>query len=324
MRSRLLVRQLPIVRRLVLALLLGLLFAGKSAAEPLPGQIVADESGYLKRHQGRHVFICGPGDPEGFLYRGNLQADQTRDGDQVQLIRRLLEYGGNCLYLQAVRSHGGDGTADHNPFREHDPSQGIQPAVLEQWESWFQLLDEHGMLIYFFFYDDSSDPWRTGDDVSEQEAAFVRQIVQRFQHHRHLIWVVAEESEEALSPVRAQKLARLIRATDEHQHLIGNHHHSGTDFKAYQPETAFDHYAMQLNICGGGRLPADANCLRSGCWKVPVDLRGKYDDSTDGGRMASAGMDGFHGRGDADAVGNGRGINARCRLATVPNSLRIF
>ncbi|MCB1096531.1 MAG: serine hydrolase [Verrucomicrobiae bacterium] len=219
-------------------------------AEPLPGQIVADADGpgFLRRHLGRPVFICGPGDPEGFLYRGSLRDDGTREGDQLKLIRRLLEHGGNCLYIQAVRSHGGDGTNDHNPFVNHDPSLGVNLAVLEQWESWFTLLDNHGILIYLFFYDDSSDPWKSGDDVSELEAEFIRTMVQKFQHHRNLIWVVAEESEEALSPVRAEKLATLIRAEDKHQHLIGNHHHSGTQFKSYRPDTAFDHFSMQLNV----------------------------------------------------------------------------
>lgn len=217
--------------------------------ELLPGQIVADKEapGYLLRHQGRHVFVCGPGDPEGFLYRGTLQSDGTRDGDQAQLIRRLLEYGGNCLYVQAVRSHGGDGEKDHNPFVANDHRKGVNPAVLKQWETWFQELDEHGVLIYCFLYDDSSDPWKTSG-VSDQEKEFVQTIVRAFKHHRNLIWVVAEESEEALSSARAEALAQIIRSEDEHQHLVGNHHTSGTKFKSYTDDSAFDHFAMQLNV----------------------------------------------------------------------------
>ncbi|MCA9217698.1 MAG: hypothetical protein KDB27_31730, partial [Planctomycetales bacterium] len=129
----------------------------------------------------------------------------------------------------------------------NDPSRGVNQVVLDQWESWFQILDDHGVLIYFFIYDDSSDPWKTAD-VEKAESAFVQTIVRSFKHHRNLIWVVAEESEEALSPVRAEQLARLIKAEDNHGHLIGNHHHSGTVLKGHSQDSAFDHFAMQLNV----------------------------------------------------------------------------
>ena len=62
----------------------------------------------------RPRFFCGPGDPEDFLYRGALLPDGTRDGDQDAIIRKLLENGGNTLYIQAVRSHGGDGAPSQN------------------------------------------------------------------------------------------------------------------------------------------------------------------------------------------------------------------
>ena len=80
------------------------------ADAPLPGQIIADPEhpSWLMRHGGEPIFICGPGDPEGFLYRGEEKPDGTRDGDQTQILRKLEEHGGNCLYLQAVRSHGGE------------------------------------------------------------------------------------------------------------------------------------------------------------------------------------------------------------------------
>ncbi len=220
------------------------------ADTPLPGQIIADPQhpAWLMRQGGEHVFICGPGDPEGFLYRGKERPDGTRDGDQKEILRKLEEHGGNCLYFQAVRSHGGDGTADHNPFLGHDPARGINPAIMNQWESWFQEMDEHGILIYFFFYDDSSLVWKSGDEVTEQEEAFIRTLVRRFKHHRHLIWVLAEESEEAFSQKRAEALGRIIAEEDDHGHLIGNHHHSGTTFKSYSRNGPFTHYAMQLNV----------------------------------------------------------------------------
>src|SRR5262245_5635833 len=120
--------------RLSLAILALLATLAPAAAQPpgterpLPGQIVIDPEHHewLKRQGGRHVFICGPGDPEVFLYRGRRKADGTRDGDQVQLIQKLIEHGGNCIYLQMVRTHGGDAKEDRtqNPFVDSDPAKG--------------------------------------------------------------------------------------------------------------------------------------------------------------------------------------------------------
>ncbi|MGI8782934.1 MAG: hypothetical protein ACR2L2_04680 [Acidobacteriota bacterium] len=86
----------------------------------LPGQIIVDPDHphWLKRHGGKHVFICGPGDPEDFLYVGRRNPDGTRSGDQVDRINKLVAHGGNCIYMQSVRTHGGDAKADktQNPF----------------------------------------------------------------------------------------------------------------------------------------------------------------------------------------------------------------
>ncbi len=41
------------------------------------------------------LFLCGPGDPEDFLYRTDQQA----------FIDRLVANGGNTAYVQVVRSH---------------------------------------------------------------------------------------------------------------------------------------------------------------------------------------------------------------------------
>jgi hypothetical protein len=78
-------------------------------AKPLRGQVVIDPKypAWLKREGGSHLFICVPGDPEDFLYRGRRNPDGTRAGDQMALIDKLAQYGGNCIYMQIVRSHGG-------------------------------------------------------------------------------------------------------------------------------------------------------------------------------------------------------------------------
>ena len=47
--------------------------------------------------------------------------------------------------------------------------------------------------------------------------------------------------------MRVQAIAAVIRQADEHGHLIGNQHHSGTVFKAWQEGGALNHFAMQLS-----------------------------------------------------------------------------
>ena len=174
---------------------------------PRAGQIVIDPEHpqSLMRQGSGHVFICGPGDPEDFLYAGRRNPDGTRDGDQVQRIRKLIEHGGNCIYLQVVRTHGGDAGPDRtqNPFVDSDPARGLDEDILDQWEEWFTLMDRNGILIYLFFYDDGSLIWDTGDRVGPEERAFVEAIVAKFKHHENLIWVVGEESEERYPRARA-------------------------------------------------------------------------------------------------------------------------
>ncbi|MBM4024766.1 MAG: hypothetical protein FJ280_05075 [Planctomycetes bacterium] len=239
---------------IVLGCLAGVASAvGAEAAPPgpRPGQIVIDPEHpqWLMRHGGKHLFLCGPGDPEEFLYLGTRNPDGTRDGDQVQRIRKLIEHGGNCIYMQIVRTHGGDAKGDrtHNPFIGSDPAKGLDPDILNQWEEWFTLMDRHNILIYLFFYDDSARIWNTGDLVGPEEKAFVETIVKKFKHHRNLIWVVGEESEERYTTARVQALAEAIRRADDRGHLIGNHHHSGTTFKAWREGGALNHFSMQLS-----------------------------------------------------------------------------
>ena len=56
-----------------------------TAPEPMDGQIIVDSEHpqWLKRKGGGPFFMCGPGDPEDFLYRGTLRPDGTRDGDKA-------------------------------------------------------------------------------------------------------------------------------------------------------------------------------------------------------------------------------------------------
>ena len=102
-----------------------------TVTEPMNGQIIVDAERpqWLRRKGDGPFFMCGPGDPENFLYRGRLMPDGTRDGDQTELIEKMKDTGANCIYLMAVRSHGGDGDKTHNPFIDNDPRKGIRVKV---------------------------------------------------------------------------------------------------------------------------------------------------------------------------------------------------
>lgn len=245
-----------------------------SAAHPAPmrGQVTVDPEHpqWLRRHGEGPFFLCGPGDPEGFLYRGLLQPDGTCVGDQIELIERLAPTGANCIYLMAVRSHGGDGGATHNPFIDHDPARGINETVLAQWEGWFRAMDEAGITIYLFIYDDGARIWDTGDTVGDAEARFLRTLVNRFEHHRNLIWCVAEEYQERYSPARVSAIAATIAAADDHRHPIAVHKLNGLDFSEFADDPNIDQFAIQYNVATAPELHHGL----LGAWR---DARGRYN-----------------------------------------------
>jgi len=213
----------------------------------IDGQIIVDprHPEWLRYHGEGLFFLCGPGDPEGFLYRGDLNPDGTRDGDQNELIDKLRGTGANSIYLQAIRSHGGDGDSAQNPFIDHDPSKGLDEDILDQWEEWFTEMDESGITIFFYFYDDGAIVWDTGDALGNEEGTFIHDIVDRFEHHRRLIWVVAEEYGHAYSADRISEIAAEIRSADDHAHPIAVHHLSREPM-AFPDDPNIDQYAMQL------------------------------------------------------------------------------
>ncbi len=231
------------------AVLLGLVLApAPSYADPLPGQIIVDPDHpqWLKRQDGGPFFLCGAGDPEDFLYRGTRQSDGTRSGgDQATIIDRVKDGGTNGIYLMAVRSHGGDGGSNQNPWVNSDPTQGLDQDILDQWETWFDEMDQNGIVIYFFLYDDSSRPFAAGDAVPAGEQAFIAGLVSEFKHHKNLIWLVAEEYSESFSAQRVRNIAAEIRAADDHAHPIGSHGLSSLNFTAFANDPNIDQFAVQ-------------------------------------------------------------------------------
>jgi len=234
---------------LLVGLMLGISRAGGEAAPT--EQIIVDPRSpmWLARKGGGSFFLCGPGDPEDFLYRGVLRPDGTRDGDQRELIRRLEGTGANAIYMMALRTNGGDAKRDRtqNPFIGNSPANPLNPAVLDQWDGWFREMERLGITIYFFFYDDSSNPYDTGNVVSEREKNYLRGIVDRFGYHRNLIWVIAEEYTEALSDVRASRIAAYVREVDRGQHVIAIHQHHGLEFRQAD-DPSIDQFAVQYNV----------------------------------------------------------------------------
>ncbi len=240
--------------------------------QDLAGQIIADpeHSQWLKRKDGRPFFMCGPGDPEDFLYRGRIRPDGTRIGDQMELIGKIKGTGANCIYLMAIRSHGGDGDKTHNPFVNHDPAKNINPAVLDQWEVWFTEMDKHGIVIYLFLYDDSARIWRTGDRVGKEEQNFIHSLVNRFEHHKNLIWCIAEEYQEAFSAERVKIIAAEIHAADDYNHVIAVHKLNGLDFSEFADAPNIDQFAIQYNV-------KTAEELHAGLVKAWKQAKGRYN-----------------------------------------------
>ncbi|NLX13096.1 MAG: hypothetical protein GXY44_05490, partial [Phycisphaerales bacterium] len=219
-------------------------------AQPVPGQIVVDPNypAWFRYHGGGPFYMCGPGDPEGFLYRGIRNADGTRNGDQVSLINKMLGTGANCIYLMAIRSHGGDGDWTENPYIDSNLNSGLSDPILNQWETWFTMMDANGITIFFVFYDDDAKPFGrelpANGELRAAETVFIDTMVSRFKHHKHLIWCIAEEYIEGLSGARTVKVAQRIRAQDDRQHPIAIHQNESTSFD-FNGSPYFDQFAVQ-------------------------------------------------------------------------------
>ena len=201
----------------------------------MPGGLIiaGGNPGYLKYNGGQAVFLAGPDDPETFLYLGTLNSDGTRSGGgQSEIIKRIAASGSNAFHCQIFRmqrcniKREGDDT--HCPFVNHNPSQLLNPAVLEQWEGWLTEFERAGVNVHFEFYNDATDVERMGwkldaaGNLHPEEHRFVAGIVERFKHHKNLLWGI-EESCNKLPRERTahfKKLGELIAQTDNFHHPI--------------------------------------------------------------------------------------------------------
>ena len=223
---------------------------------PLPGQIIVDPDNPAQLVYNRDgnkdgnldpYYLCAPGDPEGFLFNSDYQ---TETWSQASILDALKQHGGNGIYFQAIRSHGGDGGPTENPFVNNDPSQGLDQTVLDQWKTLFTEMDDNGITIYFFFYDDSSSPFGEGKSVSTEERAFLKRLVNSFEHHEHLIWCIAEEYSEKYSKARIPEIAQVIKGIDDHNHVVAVHQLASTTFD-FADDPNIDQFSVQMESAWG-------------------------------------------------------------------------
>ncbi|RMF43444.1 MAG: hypothetical protein D6753_05145 [Planctomycetota bacterium] len=201
----------------------------------LPGQVIVGgkNPGYLKINGGRPLFLTGPDNPEDFLYMGELQPDGTRaGGGQMEIIEFLGQAGVNACHMLMFRMQRcnikDEGDDTHCPFINHDPSQPLNEKVLDQWDGWLRELEKRGIIVHLEFYNDATDVERMGwvldsnGRLHPDEERFVRGIVQRFRHHKNIMWGIEESANKLprtwLKHYRA--LSRLIAEVDGHHHPI--------------------------------------------------------------------------------------------------------
>ena len=212
-------------------------------------------------------YMIGPGDPEGFFYLGKKKTDNTReDSRQIEILNKMQKSGGNAIYIQIVRSHGGDGDFDHNPWNDpKDPESGLNKTIIAQWRGWLDIMKNAGITVVLFIYDDGSHPFDDGGCennglVNEAEDNFIESIVNSFEDFPNLIWVIQEEFKyvsRARSDIerkpctleriyKMKNLAALIRKYDDHRHIVGVHHNVGDEMH-FANDPNIDMYVQQAD-----------------------------------------------------------------------------
>lgn len=205
----------------------------------MPGQLVIagkteNNPGYLAYNGVGPAFLCGPDNPETFLWFGNqFNADGTvEDNGQKKMIQTLANDKVNAFHFQMFRmrkcNYKDEGDDRHAPFINNDPSKGLNQAVLNQWEKWFTLFEENGIALHLEFYNDATDVemmgWNLKPDgnLHPDEYRFIKGIVERFKNHKNILWGI-EESANKLNRSRVahfKKIAELIAETDNYNHPI--------------------------------------------------------------------------------------------------------
>ncbi|MBT3383615.1 MAG: hypothetical protein HN778_02215 [Prolixibacteraceae bacterium] len=205
----------------------------------MPGQLViADKTknhpGYLAYNGVGPAFLCGPDNPENFLWFGDkFKPNGTVEDDgQEVMIQTLAENNVNAIHFQMFRmqkcNYKNEGDDRHAPFIDNNPSKGLNQDVLYQWEKWFALFEENGIAIHLEFYNDATDVEKMGwglqpdGNLHPDEMHFIKGMVYRFKHHKNILWGIAESANK-LDRKRVpyfKKVAELIANTDNFNHPI--------------------------------------------------------------------------------------------------------
>ncbi len=214
-----------------------LTYLGPDDPAAMPGQIIVDPANprWLKCNGGKRCFLFGAGNPEEFFFFGKRQADGTRTGGrQSDMIKRLAGTGANTFHVLALRDsryniEPGNGAPDCNPFIDSDISGKLDEDILNQWELWLGEMEAAGLNVLFNFYNDFDDyeekaGWKLDaqGNLHPQEKYFVETLVNKFKHHKNLLWAI-EESCNKLSRAKQQRLkkvAELVARTDNFHHPI--------------------------------------------------------------------------------------------------------
>ncbi len=173
--------------------------------QALPGQVivVGGRPGYLKYNGGGPVFLCGPDNPEEFLFLGTLNPDGTRSGGgQDQMIETMAKARVSAFHCQMFRMRRcnikDEGDDQHCPFVDFDPAKPLNERILDQWEGWLKKMEKHGIIVHLEFYNDATDVERMGwkldaaGNLHPDEVRFVTGIVNRFKKLKNIIWGIEE------------------------------------------------------------------------------------------------------------------------------------
>jgi len=219
----------------------------RASADPASGvgPITVDESGHWFEYagNGEPYFMAGSGGPEGFLYYS--------DSRKQSIVDQLISNDVRAIYIHAVRSDGGDGGGDENPFFGNSPSNGVDPAVLDEWDRYLSQLDEAGIVTWFHLYDDGARPYGAcNPDLPDGEKQFIQTMVERFRGYQHLVWLPTEEhiikacSDNSVDVEKAKAIAAEIRRYDD-VHPVGVHHNNGQS-NHYLGNTDIDVFSQQV------------------------------------------------------------------------------
>lgn len=222
------------MRSLSILCIILIIAASNVLAAPRTGQIVVDPNHparmvYHNTYEGDYlkpVVFVGPGDPEDFFY-----------DDPQYVINQFNQLGAKSTYITAYLVDFGGGS----------PGAGSAlDATLNTWENYITQLENAGVITLFFFFDDGKglhSGWETDID----------KIVNKFEHHKLLIWSVAEEYGEALSKSQVSAVAARIKAADDYDHVVAVHQNSSARFD-FNSDSNIDMFAMQYNVSSASAI----------------------------------------------------------------------